>query len=257
MNNEKRNNHILLSTKKIVWQTKSKIKTIKCWFGFWRDYNNFKKINTERFSLSTKHIQKELHDKTDITHFDQHYIYHPAWAARIISQTKPEKHIDISSSLSFSTIVSAFVPVDFYDYRPAHLNLSQLQTKSADLLKLPFADNSLKSLSCMHTLEHIGLGRYGDPLDADGDLKAMCELTRVLAPGGNLLIVVPVGQACLKFNAHRIYSYQMIKDNFPGLQLKDFSLIPDDASEVGIINQADPSLVVSQKYACGCFWFTK
>ena len=199
----------------------------------------------------------ELGDKTSVTYFDQHYIYHPAWAARIISQAKPEKHVDISSVLSFSSIVSAFTPVDFYDYRPAHLNLSQLETKSADLLKLPFANNSLKSLSCMHTLEHIGLGRYGDPLDADGDLKAMRELIRVLAPGGNLLIVVPVGQAQLKFNAHRIYSYQMIKDNFSELVLKEFTLIPDNAFEVGIINQANPNLVADQKYACGCFWFTK
>ncbi len=50
--------------------------------------------------------------------------------------------------------------------------------------------------SCMHTIEHIGLGRYGDPLDAVGDQTALSELQRVVAPGGSLLIVVPVATAC-------------------------------------------------------------
>jgi hypothetical protein len=36
----------------------------------------------------------------------------------------------------------------------------------------------------MHVVEHIGLGRYGEPMDEQGDLKAIEELKRVLAPGG-------------------------------------------------------------------------
>ena len=56
-------------------------------------------------------------------------------------------------------MVSAFIPVEFYDYRPAELSLSGLEFKHADLTHLPFADNSVESLSCMHVIEHIGLGR--------------------------------------------------------------------------------------------------
>jgi hypothetical protein len=59
----------------------------------------------------------------------------------------------------------------------------------------------------MHVIEHIGLGRYGEALDPDGDLKAIRELVRVLAAGGNLLVVVPVGRPRIQFNAHRIYDY--------------------------------------------------
>ncbi|MGA2030503.1 MAG: DUF268 domain-containing protein, partial [Verrucomicrobiota bacterium] len=77
-------------------------------------------------------------------------------------------------------MVSAFVPVKFYDYRPADLHLDNLACEHADLQALPFADCGIQSISCMHVVEHVGLGRYGDPLDPNGDLKAMNELERVL-----------------------------------------------------------------------------
>ena len=83
-----------------------------------------------------------------------------------------------------------FRAVDFYDFRPAPLSLPDLFAGAADLTALlPFADNSIHSLSCMHVLEHIGLGRYGDPLDPDGDLKAIGELVlRVVARRFDLLV---------------------------------------------------------------------
>ena len=81
---------------------------------------------------------------------------------------------------------------------------------SADLTQLHFESESIESLSCLHTVEHIGLGRYGDPIDYDGDLKAIRELKRVVVKGGSILFVVPVGKPKIIFNAHRIYSYEQI-----------------------------------------------
>lgn len=220
------------------------------------DYFAFLSMDkSKRFSVPFYNINPQIKDKTEITSFDRHYIYHPAWAARILARTKPEVHVDISSILCFSTIASAFVPVKFYDYRPADLQLSNLDSESADLLRLPFEDSSIKSLSCMHTVEHVGLGRYGDPLDPDGDLKAMKELARVLAVDGNLLLVVPVGQPKIYFNAHRVYSYDQIISGFFNLSLKEFSLIPEKSGPM-IIN-ATATDVAKEKYACGCFWFSK
>lgn len=195
-----------------------------------------------------------LTDKIKSTPFDQHYTYHPAWAARKLKELSPSEHIDISSILSFSTIVSAFIPTHFYDYRPAQISLSNLYSGSQDLKRLTFQDNSIQSLSCMHTIEHIGLGRYGDELDPQGDLKAINELKRVLKTGGNLLIVVPVGKPKIEFNGQRIYSFQQITDYFSPLELMEFSLIPDTG---GIIENADPKVVAAQNYGCGCFWFKK
>jgi SAM-dependent methyltransferase len=198
-----------------------------------------------------------LTDNTGITGIEPHYTYHPAWAARVLAQTKPAKHVDISSITHFSNIVSAFIPTEFYDYRPANIILSNYSSGRADLTNLHFPSNSVESLSCMHTVEHIGLGRYGDPMDVDGDKKAMIELARVLAPDGNLLFVVPIGDARIEFNAHRVYAYQTIIDNFSGLTLKEFSLIPDDFGQIGYITNPTIDIINKQHWGCGCFLFTK
>ena len=210
-----------------------------------------------RFALSWGDRFPCLNDKTATTDFDRHYVYHTAWAARVLAQTRPEFHLDLSSSLYFCGMMSAFLPVRFYDYRPAQLVLSNLSTESADLLALPFPNDSVNSLSCMHVVEHVGLGRYGDSLDPDGDLKAISELKRVLAVRGNLLFVVPIGRPRVMFNAHRIYSYDQIREYFSALELKEFALIPDSASEGGLVYAADKAMVERQVYGCGCFWFTK
>ncbi len=55
-----------------------------------------------------------------------------------------------------------------------------MTTNTANILDLPFKGNSVESLSCMHVVEHIGLGRYGDPMDPEGDIEAIKELKRVV-----------------------------------------------------------------------------
>lgn len=237
---------------------KNKILNKFRYLEFLKEWKQFKemasKVGDSRFVLSSKNFYPILHEKSSEHSFDRHYTYHPAWASRKVFEIKPEFHVDISSTLTFSTIVSAFVPVKFYDYRPADLALSNFSSGAADLLKLPFEDNSVKSLSCMHTLEHIGLGRYGDPIDPTGDVKAMKELTRVLAVGGDLLIVVPVGKPTVQFNSQRIYAYDQVVNAFSGLQVREFTLLTDEGK---LIQNADKSLVEQQVYGCGCFWFTK
>ena len=104
------------------------------------DYLAFKKLDTNsRFKLGVRDFFPQIFDKTKLTGFDRHYVYHTTWAARKVAQIAPVKHVDIASSLYFPGIVSAFIPVDFYDYRPAPLHLSQLETKHADLTQLHFA----------------------------------------------------------------------------------------------------------------------
>ncbi len=187
--------------------------------------------------------------------FDKHYICHTAWAARVLAEIRPKKHVDIASSVLFNAIVSAFVPVDFYDYRKWKLGIDNLNTKFEDVRKLTFADNSIQSLSCMHVVEHIGLGRYGEDLDPEGDLKSIAELKRVLA--GDLLFVVPIG-GCPKviFNLHRIYSYDQIIRYFSELKLVEFALIPDKTPG-DLIRNASRELANQQEYGCGCFLFRK
>lgn len=221
---------------------------------FEKEFKLFEEKNDGRFEIKEEHNFPCLNDNTDHTPFDAHYVYHPAWAARVLAELKPEKHIDIASILQFSALISAFIPTEFYDYRPARLNLNNLQSAPGDLTKLPFADNSIKSLSCMHTIEHIGLGRYGDPIDPKGDLTAIKELKRVTAPGGSLLFVVPTGKPKLMFNAHRIYSFDQIQSYFDGFELKEFALVTDSGE---FIRNAGQRLADEQNYGCGCYWFVK
>ncbi|QEL00981.1 DUF268 domain-containing protein [Olivibacter sp. LS-1] len=231
------------------------------WRSFIKTYATLKskqEKTIKRFCLEQADFYPCLDDNTPNTDFDRHYTYHPAWAARIIKQLRPKKHIDISSTLYFCSMLSAFVPVEFYDYRPANLILNNLKSGSADLTRLPFIDNSIESISCMHTIEHIGLGRYGDPIDYDGDLKAIAELKRVVTPGGSLLFVVPLGaKSVICFNAHRIYDKAQILSIFSDMELVEFALIPENEEDGGLVIDPSDALLTKQFYGCGCFWFRK
>ncbi|MGK6351977.1 DUF268 domain-containing protein [Parapedobacter sp. DT-150] len=211
-----------------------------------------------RFRLDPSLFYPCFDEATSETEFDRHYVYHPAWAMRIVKALNPAQHVDISSTLHFCSMLSAIVPAAFYDYRPADLVLDNLTSSFADLTKLPFEDGSVESISCMHTVEHIGLGRYGDPLDYDGDLKAISELKRVVAPGGSLLFVVPLGrESVICFNAHRIYDKVQVLNLFSDMELMDFTLIPEDGKDGGLVVDPPDELLQKQFYACGCFWFKK
>lgn len=214
----------------------------------------------KRFELNNEDFLKCFGDNTPTTGFDRHYIYHTAWAVRYLIDNKIDEHTDISSTLYFSATASAFTKINFFDYRPAELELTNLSTQAGDLCDLKFEDDSIKSLSCMHTIEHVGLGRYGDPIDYDGDLKASKELSRVLAKGGNLLIVLPVGsKSLIQYNAHRIYTKNQVIEMFEGegLKIKEFTLIPEHSKDGGLVPDPSDELLNKQKYACGCFIFTK
>ena len=228
--------------------------------AFKQQFEAFKQLSVTaggRFTVAWEDCYPCLNDNTASTEFDRHYIYHCAWAARLLARTRPASHTDISSSLYFCAIASAFVPIRFYDYRPASLELSNLSSNPVDLLALPFENESIQSLSCLHVVEHVGLGRYGDRLDPNGDLKAIAELKRVLSVDGTLLFVVPMGKPRIMFNAHRIYSYQQIMEYFDGLELVEFALIPDRAEDGHLVYGAGEEMVAQQDYGCGCFWFKK
>lgn len=195
-----------------------------------------------------------LDDATKTTAIDAHYVYHTAWAARRLLAHPVAEHVDIGSDHRFTTIASAFQPMRFLDYRPCEVQLPNLVCGHANLLDLQIASGSLASLSCMHVVEHIGLGRYGDPIDFHGADRAMAELQRVLAPGGLLYFVVPVGEPCVVFNAHRIFRASDIVARFGELELLEFSLVHDRGR---FEEHVAPSLADGQRYACGCFLFRR
>ena len=119
--------------------------------AFREEFNRFVELGgaAPRLKARTDDIKPKLSDRASVTPIDRHYTYHPAWAARVLARTRPKKHIDISSIVSFCAVVSAFIPVEFYDFRPAPVQLDGLYVGAADLTQLHFPSDSIASLSCI------------------------------------------------------------------------------------------------------------
>ncbi len=219
-------------------------------FLHWIRYTGASKLQ----EVSLMDSQPCLGDWTMHTPFDAHYFYQGAWLARCLEQIKPQQHIDVGSSVLTVGVLSGWVKTVFLDYRPLKTCSTGLYSIAGNLLVLPFRDGSLKSLSCLHVIEHIGLGRYGDPLDPQGSVKAAKELQRVLAPGGRLYISLPIGRERTCFNAHRVHHPKNVLRMFSELSLIDFSYIDDNGVFKQHIN-VPPSC--HMEYGCGMFIFEK
>ncbi len=185
-----------------------------------------------------------------------HYFYQDLWAAKKVYDSGVTHHVDVGSRLDgFVAHLIPFCQVTYVDIREVQSGLENLVYVRGSLLDLPFERGSVSSLSCLHVLEHVGLGRYGDPIEPDGHRKAAHELGRVLAPGGRLLIGVPVGVERVCFNAHRVLDPSSVLEMFVDLTLAEFSLIDDEA--LTIIQDAPIEEARRCKYGCGLFEFTK
>jgi len=187
---------------------------------------------------------------------DSHYFYQNIWALKRLASFAPEQHYDIASQLDgFAGQATAICKVVFCDLRqPALGHVPDLSFMPADLMKLPFEDQSIHSLSCLHVVEHIGLGRYGDQLDPEGTTKALTELARVLAPGGQLLLSLPVGRERTRFNAHRVRDARKVVDSIKGLKLVEFLAVYDSLDG---IDDIESDMLQQAYYLCGLFRFTR
>ncbi len=184
-----------------------------------------------------------------------HYFYQDIWALARILERRPVRHVDVGSRIDgFSGQLSAFCAVEYVDIRPVQLGLENFDVIEGSLLQLPYPDRSVASLSCLHVIEHVGLGRYGDPVDPAGSGKAAAELTRILAPGGYLLVGIPIGQERVAFNAHRVFSPLTVTGWFPGLKLVEFSVVDDGGK---FRRFAVPEEYGDADYACGLFLFER
>lgn len=228
------------------------VQSVRLYARYWSDWVRYSKMpNAERLSLANGYPC--LFDRLTETPFDSHYFYQAVWAARLISRWGIRMHVDLGSDVRFVGMLTAIVSaVTFLDVRPVKAHLPQLHSVAASALDLPLPSRSVRSLSCLHVAEHVGLGRYGDTLDPEGTKRTCQEISRVLAPDGNLLFSLPVGRPRVCFNAHRIHSPLQVLTCFKGLELIEFSAVDDRGK---FREKADLDEMGQASYACGLFWF--
>jgi len=71
--------------------------------------------------------------------------------------------------------------------------------------ELDATDAMFDILVSYSSLEHDGLGRYGDPVNPHGDLERMKKIRGLLKSDGLFFLGVPNANDALVFNAHRVY----------------------------------------------------
>ena len=232
---------------------KLKLKNIPKYISFFADLRRYKNM-PEAETILWKDLFPCMDERTSTTSFDTHYFYQDIWAFKKIFNTRAEQHVDVGSKVDYVGFLSAITHVTFIDIRPLVTDLPNFTGKAGSILEMPYPNDSILSLSCLHVAEHVGLGRYGDPMDPLGTINACKELQRVLAPGGNLYFGLPIGRPRVCFNAHRIHSPDQILSYFDSLKLVEFSLVNDQGH---FQENVPPEIGSHEKYGCGLFHFTK
>lgn len=186
----------------------------------------------------------------------KHYFHQDLWAARRIYKSGVKNHYDLGSRLdSFISHCLVFCKVTMIDVRPLAANIGNLDFIQSDAMNMSnIRSNSIQSLSALHAIEHFGLGRYGDPIDPEGYIKAINEMKRVVKKNGSIYFATPIGKQRLEFNAHRIFNPQYIVELFDGYTLKEFSAVDD---ENVYIENANIKKFKNATYSCGLFHFIK
>ena len=222
--------------------------------SFMIGYFKYKYLSNELVEF--KDIWPELNDKTSSSQTGGgQYFYQDNWALNKVYKSEIKEHFDIGSRIDgFTSQCSVFTKVNFIDFRYVDYGIKNMSCIQGDILNLPFKDESIKSLSCLHVVEHIGLGRYGDPINVNGSILALKELQRVLDKNGDLYLGVPIGKERVMYHAHRIFNPNSILKELKELNLLEFSAVDDKGN---FIEKANLDNFDESFYSLGLFHFKK
>ena len=190
------------------------------------------------------------------------YFHQDLHVAQLIHRNRPSRHVDVGSRVDgFVAHIAVFCPIDVYDIRPLTTSASNITFRQRDIMaERPDLDGSTDSLSCLHTLEHFGLGRYGDPIDYDGYLKGWESLYRMLKPGGKFYFSVPIGAQRIEFDGHRVFSVPFLVGMMHGKYRIDSFVYVNDAGD--LVRDVSPTGPEAQsnfgcRFGCGIFELTR
>ena len=193
------------------------------------------------------------------------YFWQDLLVARWIFAANPLRHVDIGSRVDgFVAHVASFRDIEVFDLRPISKQIPGVVFKQADLMRsdsLPDASQGYcDSLSCLHALEHFGLGRYGDSIDPLGHVRGIANMAELLQPGGTFYLSTPIGLERVEFNANWVFNpnriIQVAKSQ--GLILQRLIIV----GAGGTVEEVSLSLekleaLASAKYNLGIFVFTR
>lgn len=200
-----------------------------------KDAEIYRQLNRrESFAIQERYMWPVIADKYAPAGTVENYFFQDLWAARQIVGQGVKEHFDIGSRLDgfIAHLLAAGIDVTMIDVRKFPAEIENLHTIVDDATALrQLEDESVESMSALCSLEHFGLGRYGDPIDSEACFKCFENIQKKLKKGGNLYLSVPIGKERVEFNAHRVFFASTIIDCFQGLELKEFSCVSNGKME--------------------------
>ncbi len=190
------------------------------------------------------------------------YFHQDLFVAQRIFENRPARHVDVGSRVDgFVAHVASFREIEVFDIRDLHVKVKNISFRQRDIMQdRPDLDGYTDSLSCLHTLEHFGLGRYGDPVDADGHTKGWESLYRMLRPGGKFYFATPIGPQRIEFDGHRVFSVPFLMGMMAGKYRVDRFAHVDDAGDLVVGGDPagpDGANSFGCRVGCGIFELTK
>ena len=171
----------------------------------------------------SEEIQKEINSKFIQEEFDKciekikkremnYYMDTDKWLYNALSDYPIEgKHICIMGStypwyeaLAISFGAEKCTVIEYSDRKSFHPKIEYIKPSEV-------GEQLYDACFSISSFEHDGLGRYGDPLNPDGDLEAMRNMKKILKKDALMYLAVPTGNDCVYFNVHRVYG----KHRFP------------------------------------------
>ena len=192
-----------------------------------------------------------------------HYFHQDLLVANRIYQASPDEHLDIGSRVDgFIAHLLAFNQnLVIGDIRPLDISYGTCSFRHIDLTNSQEVNNvgSYSSVSCLHAVEHMGLGRYGDPVDFMGHIKAIRNLSNLLVSGGTLYISFPTSNpGRILYNAHRLISLHESRLIFRecNLHIVDLHYVDDKGSLCGPFVEDEVDFANNYNLSYGCSIWT-
>ena len=226
--------------------------------GYLLDLRYFRKASMQRLVINPQLHDRESQGGTARSE----YFWQDLYVARKIFEANPKKHVDVGSRFDgFVAHVASYREIEVIDVRPIDTTVPGVTFRRLDMT----ADHQLPreytdSVSCLHALEHFGLGRYGDPIDAEGHTKGLKNIADLLRDQGRLYLSTPIGEERVEFNANRVLCPKGLVQFASTLGLKLVSLswvIPDKGVIESIDTESDLDRLRSLQYTLGIFVFIK